>query len=201
MGKFFNKLGSFFNKNDIFNTLLWLWNIAYNPPTKTRIDPPPAPIDYAKRCAEEDLLLADKASYVWGYVGKLTKEQARIVNNSLNENVDKGLWLEYMSSVERSNNNNEIQFVHHPQGVIRVVPRKPEAREFLAKVSPNLVFFAMSHLSRQSEFILNLQKRNEKSLQNWHQVQRKTALALPFVTTQKKQSPQNGTDRLSNCCL
>jgi len=135
---FSGKTGRFFKKifYKIFNILLWLWNIADNTPTKT-----PVPIDYAKRCEENDLLLADKASYVWGYVGKLTGDQARIVKNSLNSNVDKGLWLEYMSSVESSYDSKEIQFVHNPKGVISIVPCQPDALEFLAQVLPNFVFF------------------------------------------------------------
>jgi len=43
----------------------------------------PTPIDYVKRRFQEDLLIADRASYVWGYIGELNDDQIRVVRARL----------------------------------------------------------------------------------------------------------------------
>jgi hypothetical protein len=43
----------------------------------------PTPIDYVKRCCQEDLLIADKTSYVWGYIGELSNSQIHVVQARL----------------------------------------------------------------------------------------------------------------------
>jgi len=97
---------------------------------------------YKERCEQNDLLITDKASYVWCYAGELTRSQAKIVKNSLYSEVDKGFWLERMSSAESLNRKDEIEFVCYPRGTISVTPHEPASLDFLVRISPNLAFFS-----------------------------------------------------------
>jgi hypothetical protein len=96
------------------------------------------PIDYDKRCRQRDWLLGDKASYVWGYIGKLNYDQAEAVETRL------GLefWEKFLAERDFSGNNSRTGFgfsfdftdVHHRD--------KPRARDSLAKMSPDLSFLS-----------------------------------------------------------
>jgi hypothetical protein len=88
--------------------------------------------DNEKRCTQEDLLLADRATYVWGHIGVLTGLCASFVQRHL----DKPLEEEYKEKVEISNASAPCQFgyeiaVYHPFATIL---------KKLSKISPNLAF-------------------------------------------------------------
>jgi hypothetical protein len=88
--------------------------------------------DYEKRCSQEDLLLADKATYVWGHIDILPDYLARAVQTRL----DKPLEEEFKEKIELSNASDPYQFgyelaVYYPLASIL---------KKLSKVSPNLDF-------------------------------------------------------------
>ena len=88
--------------------------------------------DYEERCTQEDLLLSDKATYVWGHIGALPNIQAKFVQRSL----DKQLEDEFKEKVGLSNASAPCQFgyelaVYYPLASIL---------KKLSKASPNLAF-------------------------------------------------------------
>jgi len=131
--------------------------------------------DYEKRCAQEDLLPADKATYVWGHIDVLPDYLARAVQTRL----DKQLEEEFKEKVGLSNASVPCQFgyelaVYYPLASIL---------KKLSKVSPNLAFlFNVQRLplqrfwyfpesddeSWQIRQILESQKEQEGSGIFWH---------------------------------
>jgi len=111
----------------------------------------PAPIDYRQRRRQEDLLIGDRASYVWGYAGMLNDKQAKIVKEKFGSNVDKSLGPEQESTVANSDDKSKIEVIRHKTKTseIRVTLLKPAAIDFLAQVSPNLAFFSHVPLNRK----------------------------------------------------
>ena len=91
----------------------------------------PAPVDYNKRCSQQDLLIGDKASYVWGYVGELTGLQAGDVRVKLD------LMFEGKFNEEAF---SPPLLRWSKSGTIEVIPRLPGALAFLKHVSSNLDF-------------------------------------------------------------
>ena len=105
----------------------------------------PAPNDdeYKERCEQRYLLIGDKASFVWGYVGKLSDGQAERVKRLLSH-IDKRLMRERTSLLTTSDDKNEKNFIRRRQGVMYITLIKPTAANFLAEISPNLSF--LSHV-------------------------------------------------------
>ena len=94
------------------------------------------PIDYERRCQQKDLLIGDKASYVWGYVGKLNGEQAKAVQTKL----DLEFAEEFLSSFDTNKTSLQgFSFIIHQE----------KALDLLAQLSPDLEF--LSHLHCFSE--------------------------------------------------
>ena len=117
--------------------------------------PDPTPEVYKKRSREEDLFLADKAEYVWGYVGKLKEYQASFVQRSL----DKPLEEEFKKKTGESNAGIPSKYA------FEIAVRNPldRIRKDLMKASPNLAF-----LSRMHHFLLHFwyyPDSDEESLQ------------------------------------
>jgi hypothetical protein len=112
----------------------------------------PAPTDdeYKERCEQQDLLIGDRAAYVWCYVGRLSDSQIEIVQQCLNAEVDKKLWLKDMFSDENLDDKSVIDFVRYPQGIIKVTLLEPAAADLLAQISPNLGF--LSHVPLNQSF-------------------------------------------------
>ena len=94
----------------------------------------PAPTSdvYEKRREQGDLLLADTASYVWGYAGKLTVGQMFVAQAAFTTDFR-----------ERFNNEHE-HLVAPPRAAFAFVftPLEPGAFDSLARVSPNLAFLS-----------------------------------------------------------
>jgi len=90
--------------------------------------PDPTPEVYKQRSKEEDLFLADKASYVWGYVGKLKDWQARKVQRSL----DTPLEEEFQKKIGSSIAGIPSQYA------FEIAVRNPldRTRKYLIKASP-----------------------------------------------------------------
>ena len=93
-------------------------------------------IDYDKRCRQQDWLLGDNASYVWGYVGKLTKSQAEAVETRL------GLefWEKFLAEHEVSGNGSRTGYGFIFDFTDVPYRDKPRARDEIAQLSPNLSF-------------------------------------------------------------
>jgi len=102
----------------------------------------PRPIDYKERCKWQDLLIGDRASYVWGCIGKLNNRQADLVKQGLDSTVNKRFIAAHRSSAISLDDKEEANFILYQRGEIRVIPRTPAALSFLAQVSPNLQFFS-----------------------------------------------------------
>ena len=138
--------------------------------------PEPTNSDYEKRCAQEDLLPADKATYVWGHIDVLLPDYlARAVQTRL----DTQLEEKFKEKVGLSNASAPCQFgyelaVYYPLASIL---------KKLSKVSPNLAFlFNVQRLplqrfwyfpetddeSWQIRQILESQKEQEDSGIFWH---------------------------------
>jgi len=94
----------------------------------------PTPIDYVKRCYQEDLLIADKTAYVWGYIGELDDSQIEVVRARL-------VWEDSKRHYEEGNSlgaSGLTKYVFE----IEIGAVKPETLDFLAKLSPNLAFLS-----------------------------------------------------------
>ena len=92
----------------------------------------PTPIDYVKRCYQEDLLIADKTSYVWGYIGELNNNQIREVQARL-------VWEDAKRYYEAGNSlgaSGLTKFVFE----IEIGAIGPAALDYLAQISPHLAF-------------------------------------------------------------
>ena len=124
----------------------------------------PKPIDYAARCLQQDLLIGDKASYVWSYVGNLDSNQAREVQARLDLEFGEKFQKEREPSainfdeipVAKLNNKNDFVWYNRDTKQARreiqklvlvnkifVVPYQPAALDFLAQISPNLAFLSI----------------------------------------------------------
>ena len=88
--------------------------------------------DYENRCAQEDLLPADKATYVWGHIDALPNIQAKFVQRSL----DKQLEDEFKEKDGLSNASVPCQFGYE----LAVYFPLASILKKLSKVSPNLAF-------------------------------------------------------------
>jgi hypothetical protein len=94
----------------------------------------PTPIDYVKRRFQEDLLIADRASYVWGYIGELNDDQIRVVRARL-------VWENAKRYYEAGNSlgaSGLTKYVFE----IEIGTIEPETLDFLAKLPPNLAFLS-----------------------------------------------------------
>jgi hypothetical protein len=90
--------------------------------------------DYGKRCVEDDLLIADKAAYVWGYVGELNDGQVRMIQERLDGFYEEGFKEEFRFS------HTDIPSSHGFE--ITIVVRGQVALKVLAEVSPDLEFIS-----------------------------------------------------------
>jgi len=102
--------------------------------------PVPTDIEYKKRSEQEDVLLSDKALYVWGYAGTLSEEQAEIVKQGFDSFVDKRLKCEpgyLVTSLGSIPYETEFQSKTYKMAV---KAREPACREFFARKLPNLGF-------------------------------------------------------------
>jgi hypothetical protein len=101
----------------------------------------PTPIDYAKRLRQRDLLIGDNSSFVWGYVGELTRPQAKTVqirfDFEFEEGFEEGFKKEHNSSAASEDT-----------GEIMIMPNKPGALDFLVQLSPDLEFLAHAPLDQ-----------------------------------------------------
>jgi hypothetical protein len=99
--------------------------------------PDPTPAVYKERSKEEDLFLADKASYVWGYVGKLKDFQARFVQRSLDKPFEEG----FKEKIGLSNAGIPSKYA------FEIAVRNPfdRTRKELIKASPELAFISSMH--------------------------------------------------------
>ena len=94
----------------------------------------PTPIDYVKRRWQEDLLIADRALYVWGYIGELNDSQIRVVRARL-------VWENAKRYYEAGNSlgaSGLTKYVFE----IEISAIKPETLNFLAQLPPNLAFLS-----------------------------------------------------------
>ena len=94
----------------------------------------PTSIDYTKRCWQEDLLIAEKTSYVWGYIGELNDSQIEVVRARL-------VWEDSKRYYEDGNSfgaSGLTKYVFE----IEIGAVKPETLDFLAELSPNLAFLS-----------------------------------------------------------
>jgi hypothetical protein len=111
--------------------------------------PTPTDIEYKKRADREDVLISDRALYVWGYVGALNDRQAEIVKKGLDFYVDERLKLEHEYLVPSLGSLPCEIAGQRRTYKITVIPHEPASRDFLAQVSPNLVFFSHVPLHQQ----------------------------------------------------
>jgi hypothetical protein len=95
--------------------------------------------DYGKRSVQEDLLIADKAAYVWGYVGELNDGQVKMIQERLDGFYEEGFKEEFRLS------HTDIPSSHGFE--ITIVVRLHVALKALAEISPDLEF-----ISRNSPF-------------------------------------------------
>ena len=94
----------------------------------------PTPIDYVKRRWQEDLLIADRASYVWGYIGELNDSQIRVVRARL-------VWENAKRYYEAGNSlgaSGLTKYVFE----IEISAIESETLDFLAQLPPNLAFLS-----------------------------------------------------------
>jgi hypothetical protein len=109
--------------------------------------PTPTDIEYKKRSEQEDVLLSDKAEYVWAYVGTFSGEQAEIVKQRYKSYIDERLRLESGYLAANLGDTPEIGYQSRTYKMT-VIPRKPAALDYLAQVSPSLGFFVHVPLHR-----------------------------------------------------
>jgi hypothetical protein len=125
----------------------------------------PRPIDYKERCKWQDLLIGDRASFVWGYIGRLNDRQAELVKRGLDSTVNKRFSSEHRSSAIRLDDKEESSFMLYQRGEIRVIPRTPAALSFLAQVSPNLQFFSHIPLNQSVRIFPESIKEKQRILE------------------------------------
>jgi len=104
--------------------------------------PTPTDIEYKKRSKQEDVLISDKALYVWGHAGTLNDRQAEIVKKGFDSYVDERLKSEpgyLVPSLDSIPYDIEFQSRMYK---MTVVLHEPASRDFFAQVSPNLAFFS-----------------------------------------------------------
>jgi len=94
----------------------------------------PTPIDYVKRRWQEDLLIADKTSYAWGYIGELNDSQIRAVRARL-------VWENSKRHYEEGNSLGASGLTKYAFE-FEISAIEPETLDFLAKLSPNLAFLS-----------------------------------------------------------
>jgi hypothetical protein len=152
----------------------------------------PKPFDsqYEKRCRLQDLLIGDRAAYVWGYVGKLDSNQAELVKKSLDSTVNERFSFEHRSSAISLNDREESDFMLNQRGEIRVIPRTPDSLDFLSQVSPNLCFFSYVPLNRCVRIYPESSKEKRQILDalTSHESQNNFGFELHY-DPQKKDSP------------
>jgi hypothetical protein len=116
----------------------------------------PTPIDYAKRHLNEDLLLADKTSHVWGYIGELNDSQIREVQARFGWENSKRLYEEGNSLGASGITKYIFEF--------EIGAIEPEKMDFLANLSPNLAF--LSSVSHNYRFLFYPESDEECGLIN-----------------------------------
>ena len=92
------------------------------------------PVDYVKRCYQEDMLIADKTSYVWGYIGELNDSQIHVVSAKL-------VWENTKRYYEAGNSFGASGLTKYAFA-IEIGASGSETLSFLAKLSPNLDFLS-----------------------------------------------------------
>jgi len=131
--------------------------------------PTPTDVEYKQMADQEDVLISDKALYVWGYVGTLNDEQAEIVKQRFKSYVDERLRLESGYLAANLGDTPEIGFQSRTYKMT-VIPRKPAALDYLAQVSPSLRFF--SHVPLHQKVRIYPESTEEKkqilnALRSW----------------------------------
>jgi hypothetical protein len=134
-----------------------------------------APIDYEERCMQEDFLITDKTSYVWGYVGVLSLNQVAAVRTRLNLEFYDRFFAEFclLGCLDLSTEYGfEFDFTNADY---KKVSEEPAIKilEPLTEISPDLNFFAwvlphhrfwvfpkMHETLRMLEAISSLPRRN-----------------------------------------
>ena len=102
---------------------------------------------YKKRCRQQDVLIADKASYVWGYAGKLTRKQAEAAELRLKLE----FWERFRKDWEASGEKFETNFGFYFD--FEIADCKPGAWIVSQNYRPILIFFLMFPLIIVSCFI------------------------------------------------
>jgi hypothetical protein len=113
--------------------------------------PVPTPDVYKKRCRQQDVLIADKASYVWGYAGKLTCKQAEAAELRLKLE----FWERFRKVWESAGEKCETNFGFYFD--FEIADRKPGALDCLAQLSPDLDF--LSYVSPHHGFMFYPDRR------------------------------------------
>ncbi|MDR0327680.1 MAG: hypothetical protein LBI05_05215, partial [Planctomycetaceae bacterium] len=103
--------------------------------------PAPTDIEYKTRADQEDVLLSDRALYVWGYAGTLNDERAEIVKQRLKSYVDERLRLESGFLAKNLGDTPEIGFQSRTYKMT-VMLRKLASRKYLARKVPDLGFLS-----------------------------------------------------------
>ena len=112
--------------------------------------PAPTDAEYKKRCEQWDLLIGDRAAYVWGYAGELSDRQAEKVQEKLNSRLDKRFRQEREFSDPFLEDPDGIAFLRRSLSEIRVILYKQSAKYFLARLSPSLAF--LSHVQFKGSY-------------------------------------------------
>jgi|GEM_PF-3172464 len=136
--------------------------------------PTPTDIEYKRRSEQEDVLLSDKALYVWGYAGTLSDEQAEIIKQRIKSYVDERLRLESGFLATNLGDTPEIGFQSRTYKMT-IVPRKPASRDFFAQKLPNLGFLSYVPLHRKVRIYPESTEEKKKifnALRSWFRQQR-----------------------------
>ena len=112
---------------------------------------------YKKRCRQQDVLIADKASYVWGYAGKLTRKQAEAAELRLKLE----FWERFRKDWEASGEKFETNFGFYFD--FEIADRKPGALDCLAKLSSDLDF--LSYVSPHHSFMFYPDRREVQKIE------------------------------------
>jgi hypothetical protein len=117
--------------------------------------PAPTPDVYKRRCEQQDVLIADKGTYVWGYAGKLNKSQSKVVQTRLSlAFADRFYeWWEDSGGSSATPYGFEFGF--------KIADRKPGTLDCLARLSPDLEF--LSYVSPLYHNFMFYPKRSETS--------------------------------------
>ena len=128
----------------------------------------PAPTSdiYKKRCEQQDLLIADKASYVWGYVGKLNDSQACVLQTRLDGEFEERLIEKFGGSDADSPADYGLEIATRKPGVLSFLAEVSSDLTFLSNVSPNhrFWFFPEGDELLQIKEVLSIRAKNDLDL-------------------------------------